>query len=345
MSHDALSDVLRSVRLRSAVFYYVSCGDHWAAEAPGAKEIAQAVMPGTEHVIEYHVITKGECWAAVVGEPPLKIRQGDTIMLPHGDAHVISSAAGLRAKVDISWLQEMKLNRRPFCITYQGLNGPQVMGPKGADIESADSFQTSLVCGFIGCDTRPFNPLIATLPRLLHLPASGNSAFSEQFIKLAATESARRSPGGEALLERMSEMLFVDAVRQYVDTLPESSKGWLAGLRDRCVGRALALLHERPAAQWNIDELSKQVGLSRSALHERFVEFIGLPPVQYLTNWRMQLASRLLRDTQSSVASIALEVGYDSEPSFARAFKRLVGMPPATWRRAQARKASNINSV
>jgi len=333
MSQDTLSDVLRSVRLRGAVFYYVSCGDHWAAEAPGGRDIAAAVMPGTEHVIEYHVITKGECWAAIVGEPPLKVRQGDTVMLPHGDAHVISSAPGLRAKLDTSWLKEMKFNQRPFCITYDGVSGPQILPG-----QSADSFRTTLVCGFIGCDTRPFNPLIATLPRLLHLPANGNSAFSEQFIQLAVAESASRSPGGEALLERMSEMLFVDAVRQHVDTLPESSTGWLAGLRDRFVGRALALLHENPAAQWNIDDLSKQVGLSRSALHERFVEFIGQPPMQYLTNWRMQLASRLLCDTQSGVASIALEVGYDSEPSFTRAFKRLVGVPPATWRRRQAGK-------
>jgi len=339
MSHDTLSDVLRSVRLRSAIFYYVSCGDHWAAEAPGARDIAAAVMPGTEHVIEYHVITKGECWAAVVGEPPLKVRQGDIVMLPHGDPHVISSAAGLRASVNTSWQKEMRLNQRPFCITYEGINGPQITEPQLNEVDPGNAYRTTLVCGFIGCDMRPFNPLIATLPRLLHLPANGSSAFSEQFIKLAAAESARRSPGGEALLERMSEMLFVDAVRQYVDTLPESSMGWLAGLRDRFVGRALSLLHESPAFQWNMDDLSKQVGLSRSALHERFVEFIGLPPVQYLTNWRMQLASRLLRDTQSSVASIALEVGYDSEPSFTRAFKRLVGKPPATWRRAQASKS------
>jgi AraC-like DNA-binding protein len=195
----------------------------------------------------------------------------------------------------------------------------------------------TLVCGFIGCDVRPFNPLIAMLPRLLHLPARGRDSWSQQFIQVAAAESGSRRPGSEVLLERISEMMFVDAVRTFAETLPATSTGWLAGMRDRFVGRALALMHERPAEAWSIDDLGKQVGLSRSALHERFVELIGLPPMQYLAQWRMQVAARLLRDTQSSVAAIALEVGYDSEAAFARAFKRLVGSPPSLWRRTKAR--------
>lgn len=338
MSHDTLSDVLRSVRLRSAVFYYVSCGNHWAAEAPGSRGIAPTVLPGADHVIDYHVVTKGECWAAVVGQPPLKLRRGDIVMLPHGDAHVMSSAPGLRADLSTSWFHELKLHRRPFRVAYDGVTGPLVNPAAQSPTELRDDTSaTTLVCGFIGCDIRPFNPLIATLPRLLHLPANGAGGWNEQFVQLAVAESNSKRPGSEALLERMSEMMFVDAVRRYVDSLPPDSYGWLAGLRDRFVGRALALLHEMPALDWNLDELSKQVGLSRSALHERFVALIGQPPMQYLTNWRMQLASRLLRDTQSSVASIALEVGYDSEAAFARAFKRLVGAPPAAWRRGQLR--------
>jgi AraC-like DNA-binding protein len=129
--------------------------------------------------------------------------------------------------------------------------------------------------------------------------------------------------------------MFVDAIRRHAEQLPESTTGWLAGLRDRYVGRALALMHERPAAPWTIDDLGSQVGLSRSALHERFVALVGQPPVQYLTNWRMQLAARKLLEGRSSVATVAGDVGYDSEAAFARAFKRLVGMPPAAWRRAQ----------
>lgn len=337
MNHDTLSDVLRSVRLRSSVFFYVSCGSHWAAEAPHSREIAANVMPGADHVIDYHVVTKGECWAAIVGEPPLKLHRGDIVMLSQGDAHVLSSAPGMRAHLAPGWPEEMKINQRPFRIAYDGIAGKQM----GTTAMSAPEHATTLVCGFIGCDTRPFNPLIATLPRMLHLPANSGGVWSEQFVQMAATECDTRRPGSEVLLERLSEMMFVDAVRRHVDTLPEESHGWLAGLRDRFVGRALALMHERPAYNWTVDELSKHASLSRSALHERFVELVGQPPVQYLTNWRMQLASRLLCDTQSSVASIALEVGYDSEAAFARAFKRLVGAPPAAWRRQQGKTSAD----
>lgn len=337
MSQDILSDVLRSVRLRSAVFYFVSCGGgKWAAEAPASRDIAAAVMPGADHVIEYHVVTEGECWAAIVGESPIKLRRGDIVMLPQGDAHVMSSAPGMRADPNISWYYETNLQERPFRVAHDGTSGPR-MNPGVSTPAAVRTGSTALVCGFIGCDTRPFNPLIATLPRLLHLPATPASAWSEQLFHLAAAESSGKRPGSAALLERLSEMMFVDAVRRHVDGMPEQAMGWLAGLRDRFVGRALALLHERPTAAWTIDDLSRQVGLSRSALHERFVELIGQPPMQYLTNWRMQLASRLLRDTRSSVAAIGLEVGYDSEAAFARAFKRLVGMPPAAWRRTQER--------
>jgi AraC-like DNA-binding protein len=208
-------------------------------------------------------------------------------------------------------------------------------------VPSASS--ASLVCGFIGCDLRPFNPLIATLPPLLHLPAGRGTIGSEQFATFAAAESAARRPGSEAVLERLSEMMFVDAIRRHAEQLPESTTGWLAGLRDRYVGRALALMHERPAAPWTIDDLGSQVGLSRSALHERFVTLVGQPPVQYLTSWRMQLASRKLLEGRSSVATVAGDVGYDSEAAFARAFKRLVGMPPAAWRRAQEAAAEQAH--
>ena len=333
MSHDTLSDVLRSVRLRSAVFYYVSCGEYWAAEAPDSRDIAGTIMPGADHVIHYHVITKGECWVAVSGEQPVKLRRGDIIVLPQGDAHVMSSTPGLRGGSDPNWMDEIKRKQRPFRIAYQGTTGPRMSNEPIAD---GDDSSTTMVCGFIGCDMRPFNPLIATLPRIMHLASHDGGLWNEQFVQLAVTETGSKRAGSEALLERMSEMMFVDAIRRHVDGLPEESRGWLAGLRDRFVGRTLALMHEKPAFDWNLDELSTQVGLSRSALHERFVELVGQPPMQYLTNWRMQLASRLLRETQSSVAAVALEVGYDSEAAFARAFKRLVGAPPATWRRAQS---------
>ncbi len=136
------------------------------------------------------------------------------------------------------------------------------------------------------------------------------------------------------MLERLAETVFVDTTRRYLDELPEDATAWLAGLRDRYVGRALALLHEKPDHPWTIHELGHRVGLSRSALHERFLRFLAQPPMHYLANWRIQVGSRLLRETGRTVADIALEVGYDSEAAFSRAFKRLVGTPPAAWRRA-----------
>ena len=326
MSQDTLSDVLRSVRLRGAVFFHISGHSDWAAEAPPAREIAPLIMPGVEHVVEYHAIVRGSCWAGIPGGPMAHLQAGDVVMFPHGDAHVVSSAPGLRGSPDMSWLDGARPEQLPIRVAYDGRNVELVPEPR---LEA----DTTIVCGFLGCDMQPFNPLIASLPRMLHLRASERDAWIASFTEHAAAESHDRRPGGEAMLARMSEMMFVDAVRRYADSLPAQSSGWLAGLRDRFVGRALALLHEQPALDWNLDELGRQVGLSRSALHERFVHMIGVPPMQYLAQWRMQAAARMLLETRSTVAAIALDVGYDSEAAFARAFKRLVGKPPAAWRR------------
>jgi transcriptional regulator GlxA family with amidase domain len=179
--------------------------------------------------------------------------------------------------------------------------------------------------------------LIAALPRLLHIPAASDGAWISEVIRQAVSASQSRRPGGEAVLERISEMMFVDAVRRHVERLPEESTGWLAGLRDRHVGHALALIHEHPARAWTIDALADEIALSRSAFYDRFLKLIGQPPAQYLTQWRMQVAANLLRQSRAPVASIALEVGYESEASFTRAFKRQVGTPPAAWRRSQNR--------
>jgi AraC-like DNA-binding protein len=327
MSQDTLSDVLRTVRLRGAVFFYVSGGREWAAEAPASTEIAPAVMPGAEHVMQYHVVTTGNCWAGIVGEPPVGLSAGDIVLFPHGDAHVMSSAPGMRANPSLAWFQDAKLDELPLRIAYEGTSGPLPAPPDQTGL-------TTIVCGFLSCDLRPFNPLVAALPRMLLLRSSDGGGWVTQFLQQAVAESHARRPGSDAMLARMSEMLFVDAVRRHVDGLPPEGAGWLAGLRDRFVGQALALLHEQPAQGWTLDELGRQVGLSRSALHERFVQFVGQPPMQYLARWRMQLACGLLRSSTAPVASIALEVGYDSEAAFSRAFKPLLGQPPAAWRRA-----------
>ncbi len=327
MRHDTLSEVLRAVRLRGAVYYYVTGGREWAAEAPAGCEIAAAVMPGAEHVIEYHVVTRGNCWAAVVGMQPVRLAEGDVVLFPQGDAHVMSSAPGLRAqRIDTGWVAATARDAKPIPVTYGAVSGDARLGLD-------EDAPNALVCGFLGCDLKPFNPLIASLPRLLHLPAGSGGSWVGPVMHQAVRESREHRPGSEAVLERLSEMMFVDAVRRHLDGLPGESTGWLAGLRDRVVGKALTLMHDRPADPWTIELLSERVGLSRSALHERFVHFVGQPPMQYLGQWRMQAAARRLADSQSPVASIALDAGYDSEAAFSRAFKRIVGVPPGEWRR------------
>ncbi|MFO7188216.1 MAG: AraC family transcriptional regulator [Pseudomonadota bacterium] len=330
MTHDPLSDVLRSVHLRGAVFYYVGCREPWAAEAPPARTIADAVMPGADHVIAYHLVVRGNVWAAMDGEAPIRLGAGDIVMFPQGHGHVMSSAPGLRAAPDSGeWVYETRDDPKPIpLVLHQGGVQPRMKMP----LEETDAV---IVCGFIGCDLRPFNPLIAALPRQLCLRAEGVGAWVLPMLQQAVSESRTRRAGSAAILERVSEMVFVDAARRYLETMPENASGWLAALRDRYVGKAIALMHARPAEPWTIDELGRQVGLSRSALHERFTTLVGQPPMQYLTNWRMQRGAQLLRESKANVAAIALEVGYDSEAAFCRAFKRLVGEPPAAWRRSR----------
>lgn len=329
MSRDTLSDLLRTVRLRGAAFYYMSLRGRWCAASSAAREVA-AVMPGCEHVMEFHMIAKGSGWAAVSGLTPVRLETGDVVVFPQGDPHVLSSAPGLKPVYrEPEWVLSQRDQPRPIPISL--CEGVVSVGT--LPLESADAVA---VCGFLGCDLRPFNPLIAALPRVLHLPAARTASWAAHVINQAVIESNDRRPGGDALLERLAEIMFVDAARRCLESLPAESVGWLAGLRDRHVGKALALMHEQPCREWTLEELAQEASLSRSAFHERFVQYLGQPPMQYLTNWRIQLGARLLRESSRVVASIALEVGYESEAAFSRAFKRIVGMPPAAWRRAQA---------
>ncbi len=331
MSHDPLSDVLRSVRLRGAVFYYVSFDGDWAAETPASSMLADALMPGAEHVLAYHLLAKGDGWAACEGQPPVRLAAGDIVMFPRGDGHVLSSAPGMRATEDRSdWRHATRNDPKPIDVAYhRGVLRPASPGP-------AEEASTVVVCGFVTCDMKPFNPLINALPHQMHLRAGDLGPWTLQLLDKAVAESREHRAGSDAVLERVSEFVFVDAARRYLDSLPPGSAGWLGALRDRHVGKAIALLHERPAQDWSVEELGREVGLSRSALHQRFIELTGQAPMQYLANWRMQLGAGLLRKSQAKVAAVAQEVGYESEAAFARAFKRLMGQPPAAWRRSQA---------
>ncbi|MBX3622805.1 MAG: AraC family transcriptional regulator [Rhizobacter sp.] len=329
MPHDALSDLLRSIRLRGATFYYVSCHVPWAAQGPASAELG-ALMPGAEQVMAYHMVARGEAWACVDGEPPLRLAAGDVVVFPQGDGHLMASDLAVPPqRMPADWLQVTQAAARPIAVSYHaGVDDPRAQLP-------AEDVDAVLVCGFIGCDRRPFNPLLASLPRMLHLPARDAGSWVGQVIDQAVAESSAPRPGSGAVLERLSEMMFVHAARTHLERLHEASTGWLAGVRDRYVGRALTAVHAQPGRDWTLEDLGREAGLSRSALHERFVQLVGLPPMQYLAQWRMQRAATALRQGHATVATIAQEAGYDSEAAFSRAFKRAMGLPPAAWRRQQ----------
>jgi len=323
MSTDALSDVLSAVQLSGSVFFDVTAKSPWVAEAPPAARIADDVMPGAQHVIEYHVVTRGTCWISLVGDiafEPVKLEEGDIAVIPQGDPHVVSSAPGMRAEPN--WEAHRRpddANALPFPIQTGG-DGPS---------------DTNLICGFFSCDARPFNPLLDSLPRFMRFnrnASQGSHSLLNQFIQFATSETGSKRAGSQSVLNRLSELMFVEVVRMHMDRLANNNTGWLAGLRDPLVGRALTLLHARPAHAWTLEELASQAAASRSALADRFTEIVGCPPIQYLTQWRMQIAAKRLADPGVKVAAVAHDVGYESEAAFSRAFKKFVGRAPSQWR-------------
>ena len=295
-------------------------------------------MPASEHMMEYHIVLGGTCWAGITGEPQFQMNAGDVVLFPHGDPHVMSSVPGLRAEPDLPFLMANLKKREglPFMVRQQDDRHIQPAMPCPETVSDPPS--ATLLCGFLGCDLGPFNPLLSALPRLIHARASELSvdSWAGQLARLAETESRSARPGGEAVLERMSEMMFVDLIRLHLSAMPESQTGWLAALRDRHVGRVLSVMHGQPAEAWTLEKLSNHAGLSCSALQDRFVELVGQPPMQYLRCWRMQVASNLLVESNAKMITIAREVGYESEEAFSRTFKRAVGQPPAMWRRERS---------
>jgi AraC-like DNA-binding protein len=325
MSVDTLSEVLRAVRLTGAVFFSIDASAPWVAETPASREVGPRIMPGVEHVIEYHLIVSGSCWGGIVDETPVRLGSGDIIVFPQGDAHVMSSAPGMRGLPNAEAMRKAQESRLPVAIDLRG---------GGAE-------RAEVICGFLGCDARPFNPLLSTLPRVLHVPRDpAGDGVLEQLVKLALAESTVTRAGSDAVLARLSELLFVEVVRRHLATLPPETCGWLAGLRDDSIGRVLGKLHDRPAYGWGLEELAREVGMSRSVLAERFTHFVGVPPMQYLAQWRMQLAATLLSTTSMGLSEIAERIGYGSEAALSRAYKRWVGVAPADWRRGKRSAAA-----
>jgi AraC-like DNA-binding protein len=289
------------------------------------------VLPGAQQIISYHIVTQGSCRGALVGESPVRLDVGDTLLLPHGDAYVISNseqacmASLLEMESSLHFFRQMRAGELPFVVEEGG----------------GSATATHLICGFLGCDMRPFNPALAALPRLVHLRAPADPVRDrlQALIDYALAEARQPRPGSRCVLVRLSELMFVELVRRWLAEREATTDAscthadWLAGLRDPLVGRALMRLHQEPAAAWTLESLASEVGASRSRLAESFSRFVGQPPIQYLTQWRLQLAARMLANGSAKVAAVARDVGYESEASFSRAFRRLVGISPAQWRR------------
>jgi AraC-like DNA-binding protein len=317
---DVLSDVLRAVRLTGAVYFDIDARSPWVGASPDTARIAASVMPGVEHVVSFHAVMSGSCWAALddgSATPPLHLDAGDIVIFPGGAPNMMSSSPGAQGEPDMAMYYRPPDDHLPFSLQMGG----------GQD-------RTRFVCGYLGCDARPFNPLLAALPPMVctRKPSHG-SGWVTDLISVALAEGGSSRAGREAVLAKLSELMFVEAIRRYLENMPADSRGWLSGLRDPHIGEALRLIHAHPAKDWTLDRLSRKVGLSRTSFAERFTDYVEVSPIQYLARWRLQLASRLLEQSGTSVARAAAEVGYESEPAFNRAFKKFVGVTPGTWRK------------
>ena len=335
MAIDVLSDVLRVVRLSGAVFFTAEFSSPWAVESPPPEALASIVMPDAECVVLFHVLIDGECVVECQSHPAVKMETGDVIVFPHGHSHTMGSRDAVKAT--------------PIGAVFTPGSRdelPQICFGGGG---RASRF----VCGYLNCDQR-FSPLIGALPTMLLVRSRDDYAGIEAIdaggrrptavprgtgtwlgttIKFTINEARSSRPGNTAVLGRLTELMFVEILREYMQQLPEDHGGWLAGLNDPHVGKALRLLHASPMRNWTVEELSREAAISRSALAERFTQLVGEAPMRYLANWRMQLAKQLLREGTHSIQEVATRVGYESEAAFNRAFKRATGSPPATWRR------------
>lgn len=322
---DVLSEVLKVVRLDAAIFFNAEFSSPWCVYSPPSSTVAPVLSPGSGHLIIYHFLTDGAAYIKLDDGTQLDLEAGEIVILPHGDAHTLGHGRTGPSKESSNMIAH---------IQQHGLE-PYRYGGGGSP--------ANFVCGFLACEPNLCQAVLGSLPPVFKVDIREDSSgqWLENSLRFSVAEALASRAGADAMLAKLSEVVFVETLRRYIASLPEQETGWLAGARDPEVGKALALLHRRPADPWTIANLAQQVGLSRSVLADRFRHFLGEPPMGYLTRWRMRLGARALATTNHSVAQIAYDVGYESEAAFNRAFKREFGTPPARYR-TQARGSKDL---
>ncbi|HKT36213.1 MAG TPA: AraC family transcriptional regulator [Nitrospira sp.] len=326
---DVLSEVLETVRLDGAMFYNAEFSAPWCFRSPRSSVLAPYLSDGRQHVIIFHLLTEGRGYALVEGDgTSVPLDAGDIVIFPHGDPHILG-------------------NGPPVTPTDNGRELERVLslGLKLSRMGGGGEL-TKFICGYMACEPQLSTVFLGGLPPLVKVNIRNGPAgqWLEHSLRYSVDNADASSPGAKAVLAKLSEVLFVETLRHYIALLPAEETGWLAGVRDPDIGKALALLHRKPSHPWTIASLGCEIGVSRSVLAERFRRYLSQSPMAYLAHWRLQLSAQLLKSTSRSVADIAAEVGYESEASFNRAFKRRFGLPPARFR-SQLRAARRSSAI
>lgn len=312
MQTDTLSNVLKVTRLSGGMFFRLHLSAPFAVETLDNETVRQNFAGGAGQILPFHMVRQGPIWFEVDGSDPVKLESGDIIVIPHGTHHSVADMPGgqpLRVD-DVG----RGIAGDPPTLTWGG-TGPE----------------SRVLCGFFSCSRRLFNPLMESLPQVMLVRNDPlRTHWLEATLEKTFDETLSNRPGGGALIEGLTSLLFMEVVQRHLEqSVPD---GWLAGLADPTVGTALKLMHQQPSADWTVEKLAENAAVSRSFLADRFLQTVGMTPIKYLTGWRLELAAAQLLESNDSVAEIAASVGYTSETSFSRAFKRHSGQPPAEWR-------------
>jgi len=314
---EVVPQVLDLVRLSGAIFFRSDFRAPWAYTSPPTLELAGALPPGPGSLVMFHIVAEGRCWVALDDGVRHELSRGDVVVMPYGDAHSFGSPEPAE----------------PVSITTLLPPKPWTEFPH---IEHGGDGETTLVvCGYLRGDAVLFDPVLRALPSLFVVrpPPGPAAAWVKASVEYALLAAGSPLHGASRRHQRLPELLFTEVLRLYLDGRDDADlTGWLAALRDPVVGQALSLLHADPAHDWTVAELAKAVAASKTVLVDRFRQLLGRPPIRYLTEWRLNLASGLLRTTGLGVGEIGTKVGYRSEEAFSRAFKRALGKAPALWR-------------